>query len=360
MFHHRPTSASTTRDPAPIGASLWSRPVTGEHETPSGGQQGNPFLRSSRFRDFGQYREHLRHWDTEAVQISAGVLTIDFDCVEMADLVLSRLRFDRDATLHTVNAPGWCTFGLYRSAQRWCGVDVQPNTFVAVAPGRETHIVSHEPFDAFRVTVQRDTLAAWEGPLARFIDGTSAPDRQILTAAPDAIARFSAWVQQLLGARMPSLSSEDTALWVAAIQARLKRHLAEIGGRRCVPPPASPMIRVARYDLVLAALRLMHPEAQHRHRVTDLATSLGVSPRSLEYAFAAVLGISPGQYILAERLNRARHHLILGAATGTSVTAIAFDHQFDHLSRFAQQYTRLFDERPSDTLRTARAAIRRA
>jgi AraC-like DNA-binding protein len=287
-------------------------------------------------------------------------LTINFDRIETANLVLSNLRFDRTSTLRTVAAPGWCTFGLARSAQRWCGIDVQPNTFFAIAPQEEVHVVSRESFDSVRITVRREVLASWEAPLAAFIGWPRAPEESIVVTDQDAVMRFSTWAQDVLGASMLPSSGDDMVLWASAIEARLRKHLMDIVGRRCMLAPASPMHRVARYDLALAALRSMRPDAQHRTRVADLAAALGVSQRALEYAFATVIGISPGQYILAERLNRARHHLIVEAAGGASVTAIAFGHQFDNLSRFAQQYTRLFGERPSDTLRAARAAFRRA
>lgn len=317
-------------------------------------------LRSERLHDFGQYRERLRYWDTEAIQLSPGLLTIDFDRIETANLVLSSLKFDRTSTLRTVAAPGWCTFGLGRSAQRWCGIDVQPNTFFAMAPEQEVHVVTHASFDAIRIAIRRDILASWEAPLATFAGWAKAPEESIVTAEGNAVARFSGWVRDLLATSMLPTSGDDSALWVAAIEARLRKHLMDVVGRRSAPVPPSPIHRVARYDLALTALRSMRPDAQHRPRVADLAATLGVSQRALEYAFAAVIGVSPGQYILAERLNRARHHLIIQAAGGASVTTIAFGHQFDNLSRFAQQYTRLFGERPSDTLRAARAAFRRA
>ena len=117
---------------------------------------------------------------------------------------------------------------------------------------------------------------------------------------------------------------------------------------------------LARYDLALAALRLIHIEAERRITVGDLARELGVGMRAIEYAFDEVVGVSPGRYILADKLNRARHKLMTATKVHENVTTVAFDNRFNNLSRFAMQYARLFDERPSDTLRMARQKFHEA
>jgi AraC-like DNA-binding protein len=53
------------------------------------------------------------------------------------------------------------------------------------------------------------------------------------------------------------------------------------------------------------------------------------------------------------RLAQARSELA-AARPRTTVTTVALDYGFNHLSRFAQQYARHFGESPSETLRRAR------
>lgn len=94
----------------------------------------------------------------------------------------------------------------------------------------------------------------------------------------------------------------------------------------------------------------IHANTHRRIAISELCQAAGVSRRQLEYSFRASLGVSPRDYIAVVRLNEIRRALKQGRGTGASVTAIALDHGVTHLSRFAQDYRRLFDELPSETI----------
>jgi AraC family transcriptional regulator, ethanolamine operon transcriptional activator len=85
-----------------------------------------------------------------------------------------------------------------------------------------------------------------------------------------------------------------------------------------------------------------------------LANACGVSLRTLEYAFADVLNIRLHEYIKGRRLNAARHDLMRCQSLGLSVSRVALDYGFSHLSLFAKSYCNFFGELPSDTLRSHR------
>ncbi len=87
--------------------------------------------------------------------------------------------------------------------------------------------------------------------------------------------------------------------------------------------------------------------------VSALCEALGVPLRTLEDAFQHCLGVPPKSYITAMRLNRVRR-LLVQPDSDTTVTGAATAFGFFHLSRFAEQYARLFGERPSETLARAR------
>jgi len=85
-----------------------------------------------------------------------------------------------------------------------------------------------------------------------------------------------------------------------------------------------------------------------------LARASGVSLRTLEYAFREALQMGLHEYIKNKRLNAARRDLLKQAP---SVTDVALDYGFTHLSYFAQAYARLFGELPSKTLRARRPQL---
>jgi AraC family ethanolamine operon transcriptional activator len=80
----------------------------------------------------------------------------------------------------------------------------------------------------------------------------------------------------------------------------------------------------------------------------ELCRELGVSERTLHYAFQQVRGLSPMAYVRAMRLNAVRQELKAAADTA-SVQAIAQRWGFGHPGEFAAAYRRLFGELPSQT-----------
>jgi AraC family ethanolamine operon transcriptional activator len=83
--------------------------------------------------------------------------------------------------------------------------------------------------------------------------------------------------------------------------------------------------------------------------VLELCRELGVSERTLHYAFQEVRGTSPMAYFRALRLNAVRQDLRAAADTA-SVHEIAQRWGFWHTGEFAADYRRLFGELPSQTL----------
>jgi len=99
-------------------------------------------------------------------------------------------------------------------------------------------------------------------------------------------------------------------------------------------------------DLLLA--RLDEPWSIGR-----LSQTLGLSTRTLHRVVRREAGVSPIRLLRQARLAQARSELA-APRPGTTVTTVALDYGFTHLSRFAQQYARHFGESPSETLRRAR------
>jgi AraC family ethanolamine operon transcriptional activator len=67
--------------------------------------------------------------------------------------------------------------------------------------------------------------------------------------------------------------------------------------------------------------------------------------------FHDVVGVSPKQHIIRERLQAARTALSVAQPGTTTVTDIAMSYGCFELGRFARRYRRTFGEAPSRTLR---------
>jgi AraC family ethanolamine operon transcriptional activator len=88
--------------------------------------------------------------------------------------------------------------------------------------------------------------------------------------------------------------------------------------------------------------------------IATLCEALRASERTLHEAFRQHLGTTPKAYLKTLRLNAARHDLLRGLQK-TRVTDVALDWGFLHFGWFSQDYRRLFDETPSQTLQRGRA-----
>lgn len=119
--------------------------------------------------------------------------------------------------------------------------------------------------------------------------------------------------------------------------------------------PASPVQRRApsrRHTGVESARQYIRTHLCDPICLGDLCSQTQLRPRSLEYGFQEILGLSPMAYVKAMRLHEVRRHLLEpDAHIRRSISEIALDAGFRHLSQFAVDYKRLFLESPSATRR---------
>ena len=115
-------------------------------------------------------------------------------------------------------------------------------------------------------------------------------------------------------------------------------------------------MRIPRPDLVARVVSFLHNNVGEPVTVAEMSGMAGVSERTLRAAFRDVVGLSPKQYAITERLRAAHDALCAADPKTTTVTDIAMAHGFFELGRFAGRYRHTFGEAPSRTLRQAAAA----
>ena len=93
-----------------------------------------------------------------------------------------------------------------------------------------------------------------------------------------------------------------------------------------------------------AVLRRIEAQADESLSVSELARGAAMSPYHFLRTFRAVVGMTPYQFILHTRLNRAAVRL---RRTSESVSAIAFAAGFGDLSTFNRRFQRIVGQSPS-------------
>ena len=87
-------------------------------------------------------------------------------------------------------------------------------------------------------------------------------------------------------------------------------------------------------------------------RLSELCRYAQLKIRSLEYGFREVTGLTPIAYVKSLRLNTVRRELLRNvSAQDRSISEIAMDAGFWHLSQFAVDYRLFFGETPTETRR---------
>ena len=85
--------------------------------------------------------------------------------------------------------------------------------------------------------------------------------------------------------------------------------------------------------------------------LSDVAASVHVTPRALQYMFKRHLDMTPMAYLRRVRLDHAHHDLVDADPADTTVQHIAARWGFAHTGRFAAMYRQTYGCMPSDTLR---------
>lgn len=127
---------------------------------------------------------------------------------------------------------------------------------------------------------------------------------------------------------------EELALRVAGA---VSSALAESKGN--APPPSARDER-----RISAALRHVEARADEILPLTDLARDAAMSPYHFLRTFRALVGMTPHQFILHIRLNRAAIRL---RRTSENISTIAFAAGFGDLSTFNRRFQRIFGLSPS-------------
>lgn len=82
--------------------------------------------------------------------------------------------------------------------------------------------------------------------------------------------------------------------------------------------------------------------------ISEICAAVHISRRTLQYTFSQCYGISPKHYIQVIRLNQIRR-AILSNKQQQTISELALDYGFFHLSQFSHDYKRLFEETPQQT-----------
>ncbi|WP_255507164.1 helix-turn-helix transcriptional regulator [Mycobacterium sp. AZCC_0083] len=231
-------------------------------------------------------------------------------------------------------------------------VDVPRGTCVVAPAGRRVEFHYRSPFSVLILTAE---IAALTGGLRGI-----APEVDAEGLSFDGVVAKNGWLAETLyglsgllvhvvdqyssPTLVPSRVAHTLREQVISTFLLAMRHSRSDQLLRSTHPISSRAVR--------QAIELVVSDSYAQKTVTEIATGVGVSVRSLELGFRKELGCTPHEYIQKFRLQQAHQQLRRACPSdGTTVTDVALRCGFNHTGRFAALYRRSYGTAPSQTLR---------
>jgi AraC family ethanolamine operon transcriptional activator len=307
-------------------------------------------LQTLNTRDFDELAEAFPGWDLRFRQLGRGPFRGRLQFLQLEGVQVFRLSVNR--LMHIEGCPPPGSFGCFpvlhpNQKAVWSGRRLKVGQ-VRVGGLNQTadHLTAPDHYQVVGLVVVGDLFRDEVSVLGGF-------DAEERLRGKEAITTGPAWCRVLWGNLVGLLELAQTrpALrtpWGQLIELKCFRSFAELLARpdddRTTRQPSKRARLVGRGEDYLRA------NLGHSLSMFDLCREVGVSERTLDYAFRELRGLSPMAYVKACRLNAVRQELKAAAAGRASVHEIAQRWGFWHTGEFAADYRRLFGELPSQTL----------
>jgi len=263
----------------------------------------------------------------------------------------TNLRIRTRTTLHN-GLLAYVVFGP-RAKGTVNGLPIRPTLMLAAESGSQVEFVVKGGYESFSVLFSPAVLASHLIARQREPDLHAPHGIEVLHTNEINARRLFDWGKRLTStaAHHPEMFNDRKEILVSVQTELLEMLLGALDTTTAPPHTRNRQTRQARNHVVKLAEDYALAHIGDRIYVTDLCLATGVSERTLEYAFQAVMGMSPVAYLTRLRLHRVRRALRMATYGTTTVSAQALSWGFWHFGDFSRAYKDCFGELPSETLR---------
>lgn len=297
-----------------------------------------------RSADVDEHAAALSEWNQRYLQLARGRFSGRLSHLEFSDgLKLFRETTNIKISEFFVTPNNRTSFAIPlpgSDAVRCCNEEARPGDLIVFRPGEGYHLECRGAFDVIGIEIENDVELDFSRGGVRLAKADPSLGTFLITAIDKITANGPS-------GRTSPVCSELTSEISARCRAQLLS--TNVAKHQSTPEPSGRSAIVARARTFIAS------NCQEPISVQDLARTLDISTRTLEYSFQEVLDTTPASYIKIVRLHEARRAIRRSAPQDT-VTNIAATWGFWHFGRFASDYRKLFGELPSET-RTQRRAF---
>lgn len=314
------------------------------------------FYRPIECEDASGLNADLVEWNGEFAQLKPGTFSANGGLMRLGAISLARITFNQ-TVLNRSHAPRGAVAFLFpgrgSGAAFVNGQEVDDSQCVAVTKDACCEAITKGHFIVMAAAID---LNVWNAQ-SHWLETQSIADIRSARIVSQPAWRRSVensinWIVGALAENPAAFGREDVR---ASLTDRFLVTLADVNRGQDIGVLSTRDARVHRRKAVERAREYIRENLSEQIRLSDLCSHAYAQARSLEYGFREVSGLSPVGYIKALKLGSVRKALLARQAATRSISEIACDHGFWHLSQFALDYRRFFGETPSATrMRSAR------
>lgn len=278
----------------------------------------------------------------DRMQLSAGSGNFLSDYMQVGDITLWRYHADHKIR-HEYTFPDdlvELSISHYPTGFSWCGMEVTGASAAIHVGGRSYECVTPAGGTVYGFVFPKSLALQWELFSPAQLSRMSVPENAVSLDTDPFQRALLENANKLLDSDCCLASGEDVfaaqEMLVSGCQRILDARFRDVDQASAVPS----------FGLIKRAQRLMTDRLEEGLTAAGIASELGVSRRGLELGFQNVLGISPYQFLLVQRLHKARRILKDDLCT---ILEACVRSGFTNTGRFARMYSRHFGELPSQT-----------
>lgn len=291
------------------------------------------------FNDFDFYAESVKQADIEHAQLSVGSFQGEMSQLGIGPVILSHHRMNQTILQRGIGLKSYTTFLIPGNMDQefiWRKNTLRGNVIGILKDGMEHDTITRSNFVGTAVSIKNSYLRSLSMKLGyyNFFDFL-VPVESI--SIRTCLARQLQDLIALCCLNPPKNSLvilEDIPRLIiqALSQSDMKSGIYDVGSRNRIFKQSQDII---------------HNSVHSPISVIKLSDKLGVSERTLRYAFVAQAGMSPKKYMLYYRLNQVRK--AIKNKKYKKIADAAQDFGYWHSGQFAADYKQLFGELPSET-----------
>lgn len=308
-------------------------------------------------RNADEMAAHIGGWNQTYQQLSDRPFTGLSAKVSFPGLEIFREVSNLPISETGVSPTGTLTFAIplvTRGVISFSECPIKPNAIMTIGSSGAWNFQTRGHADVVTICIKKEILH--DNSMDFSIDEVAAEmiqtDGNVIQSAQEKVRDL----RTFLSAMFDALVENSQILQLPHLRKKLTEDLltALLSTIDCADDGITTATRREKHDLIEHVKKYLYENSDTPVTVYELCRELSISRRNLQYCFTEMLGVSPYQYLRALRLTGARRELQGSDQQTTSITQAATNWGFWHLSRFAQDYRRMFGELPSETLLHAR------